>query len=150
MNQKNLSGKKSPLPSTLRSLPITLIRAREAVMFPIRELLVKSGLTEQQWRVLRVLMETGPVDAAQLADKAGLLPPSLTRIIRTMSDQGYISHKPDPLDLRRRRIDILDKGIQVIEDNREQAAAIAQGYVDRIGSDEYSQLLYLLNKLIEK
>ena len=44
---------KNALPSTSRSLPIALIRAREGVMAPIREMLAETGITEQQWRVLR-------------------------------------------------------------------------------------------------
>lgn len=150
MDQKNLSNVRNALPSTERSLPITLLHARNTVMFPIRKLLAKSGLTEQQWRVLRVLMETGPIDATQLADRACLLAPSLTRIIRTMSAQGYISHNPDPQDRRRQQIKILAKGLRVIEDNREQAVSIAQEHVERLGNDDYEQLIHLLNKLIAK
>ena len=42
-----------------RSLPIMLLRAREAVMKRFRPMLKAHGLSEQQWRVLRVLNETG-------------------------------------------------------------------------------------------
>ena len=45
-------------------------------MQPIREMLAATGLTEQQWRVLRVLSEAGPVDATEVSDRAGLLLPS--------------------------------------------------------------------------
>ncbi|MCR9055691.1 MAG: hypothetical protein NXI02_00005, partial [Rhodobacteraceae bacterium] len=68
------------LPSTKRSVPIALIRAREKVMGPIREMLSDCGITEQQWRILRVLEEFGPQDASSLAERACLLLPSQTRI----------------------------------------------------------------------
>ena len=45
------------MPATDRSLPIALLRARERVMGPIRALLSGADLTEQQWRVLRVVQE---------------------------------------------------------------------------------------------
>ena len=51
------------LPSTSRSLPIALMRARERVMSPIREMLAKSDITEQQWRILRALSEYGEMDS---------------------------------------------------------------------------------------
>ena len=60
------------LPSTSRSLPIALIRAREGVMTPIRDMLAETGMTEQQWRVLRVLDEFGRMDTKTLADRACL------------------------------------------------------------------------------
>ena len=40
-----------------QSLPMTLLRAREACMAEFRPMLHEHKLTEQQWRVLRVLME---------------------------------------------------------------------------------------------
>ena len=44
-----------PLRRTGRSLPIALLRARETVMGPIRDMLTTSGVNEQKWRVLRVV-----------------------------------------------------------------------------------------------
>ncbi len=64
------------LRSTDRSLAISLLRTRESVMQPIREMLSKSGISEQKWRVLRVVAESGPMDQTVLADRACLLLPS--------------------------------------------------------------------------
>ncbi len=139
----------SSLPPTRHSLPIALIRARESVMAPIRQMLADSGLTEQQWRVLRVLMESGPIDASQLAHRAGLLAPSLTRIIQAMARQGYLTRGPDPEDRRRQVIEILPAGQRLIEDNQDEAARIAQGFRDRLGDADYDRLLALLDRLIE-
>jgi homoprotocatechuate degradation regulator HpaR len=67
-----------------RSLPLMLLRAREAVMDRFRPLLMRTGVTEQQWRVMRVLAEGGAMEAGAVARAACLLPPSLSRIIRTL------------------------------------------------------------------
>ena len=48
-----------PMRSIERSIPIALLRAREAVMAHFRPLLADRGYTEQQWRVLRILNEYG-------------------------------------------------------------------------------------------
>lgn len=64
---------------TRRSLPIALLRAREAMMQHFRPMLAVHDLTEQQWRVLRVLAESGAKDATQLAELAQILGPSLSR-----------------------------------------------------------------------
>ena len=50
------------MPTTARSLPIALIRAREGVMLPIRDMLSETGITEQQWRVMRVLWTSKPMN----------------------------------------------------------------------------------------
>ena len=70
------------LSKTRRTLPMALLRAREAVMERFRPLLLAHGVTEQQWRVLRVLKEAEETDASDLADAASILAPSLSRTIR--------------------------------------------------------------------
>ena len=102
----------SKLPSTSRSLPIALIRAREGVMAPIRDMLSETGITEQQWRVLRVLSEYGMLDTTTLADRSSLLFPSLTRIAATMRDKGLITQTRDDVDRRRQLIEITAEGAE--------------------------------------
>ena len=132
------------LPSTSRSLPIALIRAREGVMAPIRDMLAETGITEQQWRVLRVLSEHGALDATTLADRASLLFPSLTRIATTMRNKGLITQTRDKVDRRRQFIEITEDGQKIINDYSVQSAQIVSGFLNTLGTDNYEQLLDLL------
>ncbi|MFW2542416.1 MarR family transcriptional regulator [Primorskyibacter sp. 2E107] len=132
------------VPCTARSLPIALMRARENVMGPIRAMLADTGVTEQQWRVLRVLAEESPLDASQVAARSCLLLPSLTRIARSMVDRGLITVTPDTGDRRRHLLRISDAGARVIAQNAEAAAAIVEGFKQRLGSEDYELLLDLL------
>lgn len=131
----------SKLPSTARSLPIALIRAREGVMPPIREMLAETGITEQQWRVLRVLAEYGPQNSSTLASRASLLFPSLTRIARTMQQKGLITLSRDDEDRRRQTIAITDLGQQIIDEKVDQAAQIVEGFRQKLGAAKYEELL---------
>lgn len=137
----------SHLPSTTRSLPIALIRAREGVMAPIREMLAETGITEQQWRVLRVLAEFGRQDTKTLAERACLLFPSLTRILLTLRDKGLITQTRDNVDRRRQFIDITAAGQQIIDDRVDRAAAIVEGFKATLGAQDYETLLDLLARL---
>src|SRR5689334_2745747 len=56
-----------------QSLPIALLRAREAVMAWFRPHHRKGGVTEQQWRVIRMLHLDGEMEATELARRACLL-----------------------------------------------------------------------------
>ena len=91
--EAELTAMHTRLPPTSRSLPIALLRAREGTMIPIRVMLSATGITEQQWRVLRVLSEYGTLDTKTLANRASLLFPSLTRIAATMRKKR--SHNSD-------------------------------------------------------
>ena len=134
----------SPLPSTTRSLPIALIRAREGVMSPIREMLAETGITEQQWRVLRVLAEYGVMDTNTLADRSSLLFPSLTRIAATLRDKGLVTQTRDQKDRRRQNIAITPAGQKIIDDRAAEAAQIVAGFKASLGAENYEQLLDLL------
>jgi len=135
------------LPNTSRSLPIALIRAREGVMAPIREMLSETGITEQQWRVLRVLSEHGVLDTSTLANRASLLIPSLTRIATTMRKKGLITQTRDNDDRRRQAISITQAGQKIIDDHSDQSAMIVSEIRNALGQREYEELLNLLAKL---
>ena len=144
MAQKPSSHMSSKLPSTSRSLPIALIRAREGVMSPIRDMLSETGITEQQWRVLRVLSEYGSLDTTTLADRASLLFPSLTRIATTMRNKGLITQTRDEVDRRRQFIAITEAGQKIIDDRAAQAAHIVADFQSTLGDENYETLLDLL------
>ncbi len=135
------------LPTTSRSLPIALIRAREGVMLPIRDMLSETGITEQQWRVLRVLSEFGQLDAKTLADRSSLLFPSLTRIAATLRDKGFVTQTRDDKDKRRQFIKITAAGQKIIDDRAERAAEIVKGFKATLGDEKYETLLDLLGML---
>lgn len=132
------------LPSTSRSLPIALIRAREGVMSPIRDMLSETDITEQQWRVLRVLSEFGTLDTTTLADRSSLLFPSLTRIAATMRYKGLLTQTRDEVDRRRQLIEITAKGQKIIDDRTGQTTQIVADFKTRLGSENYETLLDLL------
>ncbi|CUH99281.1 homoprotocatechuate degradation operon regulator HpaR [Leisingera aquaemixtae] len=135
------------MPATDRSLPIALLRARERVMGPIRALLSGAGLTEQQWRGLRVVQEDGPIDPTQIADKACLLLPSLTRILQKLEEKQLISRVRDKEDRRRQVVRIAPAGEKVIADNIEASLELMNRTRAKMGPERYEALLDLLNEL---
>lgn len=148
MGKINLVKMKT-LPPTSRSLPIALMRAREKVMAPIRDMLSDSGITEQQWRVLRVLSEGGPQDSSKLAEGACLLLPSLTRIVQSMLERDLVTRTTDNNDRRRQSVAITPNGQAIIDKNLDHALAISQRFVSTLGKDHYETLLDSLQKLEE-
>ena len=116
-------------------------------MGPIRVMLLKAGVTEQQWRVLRVLDETGQTDASEIARRACLLMPSLTRIIKSLCENGYVTRTQDNNDRRRQILDITEAGRTLIKDNMLESKRISDGLQERFGQRNFSRLLDLLNEL---
>src|SRR3954453_1936357 len=101
---------------TRRALPIALLRAREVVMARFRPILASRDVTEQQWRVIRVLGEESPLDATEVAERACVLAPSLTRIIRALEDRKMITRARDVDDGGRACRTIAPAGLALIRE----------------------------------
>lgn len=116
-------------------------------MGPIREMLSGVGITEQQWRVLRVLEEDGPQEPTRIAEQACLLLPSLTRILQKLEEKELIARERDTRDRRRQIVQITDDGALLIEANIAKSLALLDRTRDRMGAERYDTLLDLLNEL---
>ena len=116
-------------------------------MGPVRHLLSGVDLTEQQWRVLRVVQESGPIDPTQIADQACLLLPSLTRILQKLEEKGLIDRARDETDRRRQVVTLTASGMEVIEQNIDASLALIERTREKMGAEDYEALLDLLRKL---
>ncbi len=74
-----------------RSLPMILHRTLDAVMPEYRELFARFDLTEQQWRIMRVLWTSKKVTSATLSSKTLLPAPSLVGIVDRLEKKGFVS-----------------------------------------------------------
>ena len=94
-----------PPPFVHRNLPRLLLQAREVVMTHTRPSLRDHGLSDQQWRVLRVLgehaEEADGIETGRVAREAFLLGPSLTGVLARMERDGLIARARCPQDARR-------------------------------------------------
>lgn len=135
---------------TDRALPLVLLRARETVMYPIRSLLKEHDITDQQWRVLRVLHESGSMDAKELAKSACVLAPSLTRIIKNLEEKGFLTRCADGKDGRRVVLEILPQGKFLIESVTPEVQVVYEQFEARYGKERLSELLDLLHDVVEQ
>ena len=118
-------------------------------MAPYRQMLSKIGVTEQQWRVMRVLDERGRMDPKEIAEAACLLNPSLTRIMQLLEKKGLIARKGNTEDRRRVHVEITATGRDMLVAAQPESLEIAEKLRARVGQDKLDELLDLLNSLAE-
>ncbi len=82
------------------SLPMLLYRALDAVMPRFRRIFTAAGLTEQQWRVLRVLWEHQEIAQNALAGLTLIPPPSLIGVLDRLAASGLIARRRSETDRR--------------------------------------------------
>ncbi len=130
------------------SLPMALLRAREATMRRFRPILSQHDLTEQQWRVLRALAGAGrPLDVGEIADATFLLGPSLSRILANLDDRRLIVRRPDPTDQRRFEVRLSAGGRRLFEQIAPRSEATYVDIETEFGTGPLRQLLQLLKRL---
>lgn len=130
-----------------RSLPMALLRTREAFMRHFRQPLRDVDLTEQQWRVLRALGSVPEIDATGLASATLLLAPSLTRILRDLEERQLIQRRADPDDLRASLISLSPQGRATLEDAAQRSEPIYRALIERMGEDRLETLMRLLKEV---
>jgi homoprotocatechuate degradation regulator HpaR len=131
-----------------RNLPRLLLQARESVMTHTRPSLREHGLSDQQWRVLRVLGEHGTVETGRVAREAYILGPSLTGVLARMERDGLVRRERDPADQRRMVIEATAKGLRMVERLSRSVEGHYQWLEQSLGKQKLAQLYRLLDELI--
>lgn len=136
-----------PMRDFSRSLPMALLRAREAVMRQFRPALRAHDLTEQQWRILRALAAVDAIEVTELAHVAFLLGPSLSRILRDLEARGLVERRAVQGDLRRGALSISSKGLRLIAQVAPSSEAIYAEIARRYGVRKLADLQNMLGEL---
>ncbi|MBN7797314.1 homoprotocatechuate degradation operon regulator HpaR [Parahaliea mediterranea] len=138
-----------------RSLPMSLLKAREAVMKNFIPHLREHDLSPQQWRVLRALFDAREIGAPEvemttLADQCYLLMPSLSRIVQHLAKRGLIQRRTSATDQRRSMISLDETGVELVKVMSVQSEARYAHITQVFGYGKLELLYELLDELTEK
>jgi homoprotocatechuate degradation regulator HpaR len=92
------------------SLPMMLYRTLDAVMPRFRSIFNDFGLTEQQWRVLRVLWETDHTTIMQLSEATLLPAPSLVGVVDRLERDELVNRQRSEVDRRKVNVVLTSRG----------------------------------------
>lgn len=130
------------------SLTIALLQARETAMGFFRPILKSHNLTEQQWRIIRILADSRSVDFHELACKTCILRPSLTGILSRMERDGLLFRLKPVNDQRKLYVSLTRQG-QTLYD--QAVVQVEEGYraiESAFSQEKMEQLTALLDDLI--
>ena len=135
-----------------RNLPRLLLEAREAVMLHTRPSLREHGLSDQQWRVLRVLgehaHESSGVETGRVATEAFLLGPSLSGVLTRMERDGLIERQRCTQDARRTVVRATATGLAKVQALSQTIEAHYSWMAEHLGSSQLTALYDVLDQLI--
>ena len=135
------------MPKHRQSLTLNLLQAREVAMSFFRPSLKDIGLTEQQWRVVRILSQQGELEINRLADLACILKPSMTGVLARMETAELVERRRSEYDQRRVLVKLTVAGDSCFESMRGRMEENYERLQERYGAEKLQTLLVLLNEL---
>ncbi len=121
-------------------------------MLHTRPSLRAHGLSDQQWRVLRVLgehaHERGGIETGRVASEAYLLGPSLTGVLTRMERNGLIERQRCVQDARRTVVRATAAGLTKVQALSQTIEAHYVWMEQHLGKAQLTRLYDLLDQLI--
>ncbi|MCF6690443.1 homoprotocatechuate degradation operon regulator HpaR [Raoultella terrigena] len=130
------------------SLTIALLQAREAAMGHFRPIVKRHNLTEQQWRIVRILAENPSMDFHDLAFRACILRPSLTGILTRMERDGLVLRLKPVSDQRKLYVSLTAEGTKLYQSAQAQVEEAYRLIEEEFTSEKMRQLTALLEEFI--
>jgi len=132
-----------------RDLPQALIRAREAVARYFRPGLKQAGVTEQQWRVIRALSQSGEMEVGRISEISCIPGPSLTGVLERMERDDLVRRFRISTDQRKVLIELTAKSRKLVEKVAARINARYELIEQHLGPQVLAQLFTLLDKVAE-
>jgi len=129
------------------SLPMLLNRSLDAIMPPYRDLFQEFGVTEQQWRVLRVLWEQKHLTSAQISSLTLLPSPSLVGILDRLERKDLVKRLRSTSDRREINITITNLGRELQSKVMPKVKLIQDQTREKLSPTEWKQINNILKKL---
>jgi homoprotocatechuate degradation regulator HpaR len=137
---------RQPAPFTHRNLPLMLLQARERVITRFRPLFNEHGVTEQQWRIVRALLETGPLEPREIVVVCGISSPSLAGVLARMEEMDLVARERLDHDQRRVRVSLTMRSRALVRQMAPGVEAAYQALEAQIGPDLVQHLVDALDQ----
>jgi homoprotocatechuate degradation regulator HpaR len=131
-----------------RNLPLLLLQAREQVIARFRPILNGHGITEQQWRIVRALIDTGPLEQREIGERCRISSPSLAGVLSRMEELGYIKRRRLDHDQRRLRVSLTPRSRALAARMAPQIEATYRDIETVIGAEFSTRFYRALDELI--
>ena len=117
-------------------------RLRLAVMRLARILRQKAQdqITPSQLSALVSVERDGPVTLGELAALESVQPPTMTRIVVALEEQGLVLREADPADRRIARVHVTTAGRKLLERNRSRKTAYLASRMRGLSTEELEAL----------
>jgi DNA-binding MarR family transcriptional regulator len=105
------------------------------------------GASLARTKMLHYIANNAPVRAADVAEWFDLAPRTVTQAIDTMERDALVVRVPDPADRRAKRLDITDKGRQVLHQTEPLRRELVEQAFSLLSEDDTLHFARILDRL---
>ncbi len=125
-----------------------LYRTLDTVMPRFRKIFNEFGITEQQWRVLRVLWEQEAVTINRLAELTLIPAPSLVGIIDRLERDELVIRQRDQVDRRKVNVVLIARGVELEDQVMPRVAAAYADLKQSVDNTTWDLVLQGLQEIV--
>ena len=131
-----------------RNLPLMLLQAREGLLQHFRPIFHRFGLTEQQWRILRVVSDHARLEQHEIVSFCQISGPSLSNILSRLEEIGYVTRERSKEDHRKVFVMLGRRGQVLVGDVAPYVDARYRELERALGTELMSSLFTVLDRLL--
>jgi DNA-binding MarR family transcriptional regulator len=107
----------------------------------------ETGLSPSQLSALATVERHGPLTLGALAEREGVAPPTTTRVVRKLEEDGLLARRPDPNDRRVAEVVVTTKARALLSASRRRRTEWLTDRLDRLDVSERARLAAALDVL---
>jgi DNA-binding MarR family transcriptional regulator len=108
----------------------------------------KYGLTQSEFRCLRLFNKDDVLNNKQIAERMNLSPSRLTRIIDGLVTKNYINRQIEPTDRRNMKVDLSKRGKVIVQKLNDSYVNIHKEILEDIDKTQHKPLISAMENLL--
>jgi DNA-binding MarR family transcriptional regulator len=142
---------RKPFSSPAEEAVVALVRTADLLRRALTHLVEPTGITLQQYNVLRILRGSHPepLPTLEIAERMIERAPGITRLLDRLESAGLVSRKRSGEDRRIVHCSITRQGLATLTALDEPVRTLGHRRVSRLSKSEISKLLQLLDRIRE-
>ena len=140
---------RKPFPSVAQEAVVSVMRTAELLRRRMAAVVEPSGITVQQFNVLRILRGGGPDGMPTLEVGARMIEhtPGITRLMDRLESKGLVRRQRCPKDRRQHLCWITQQGLDLLTDLDEPIVRHSHDALEGLARDEQTALVRLLDQV---
>ncbi len=108
------------------------------------------GITPHEARALRVVGHPEPTRLGVVAQHLRIAPRSVTDVVDSLEDRGFVAREPDPSDRRATQVSLTTQGRRVLDELDAARRADHEGFFADLSERDRASLARILGRLVDE